>query len=505
MLVGGVEPSSERACLVGALAAMLVAFVPRRGLGCLVLLGFFCLGLIRSGSIVSSTPSIDSEALWDIELIRFKRDARVQLYRVRAAWSVEPHEGSPRLLWVGRFDVSGFGLGPHYLRARTGFRALVAGRIRPARGEFRNDMLMLSPARGVHVFATTKSKLRWRSWIELRVRDLQDQFSTSIDRHAPGELNGLFRALVMGVRGGIDDNMREAFNRTGTAHLLAISGLHIGLLSALVHSLARRFVRSTVWFLRREWVEAGLVEFIPGLCAVGVATCYVLVAGCPTSGLRALGMLVLFFVLRGGGRRFSRWNVLGGAGLAVVLFDPSTLRSPALHLSLVSVASLLLLPRTLGSAAGILSRSLQGLGLASLASLATGLAVAPLSGLLWGRVPIAGLWLNPPVLALLGWGTVPPLLLACFLSLLSEELSRPFFWAASLSASCGLQLVEWGSSNLLSPMVYWQPTNRAVATIYAAAALVVLIVRGTRNLPLPDISEDIPLAERAHGRRDRSR
>ena len=476
MLVAGPESPPEQVCLVASVAAMSVALIPRREAGVFVLLGFFCLGLIRSDSVVSTPPGLDSEVLWEIELIRSKWDAPTQLYRLRAAWELGPHGGSPQLLWVGRFDVLGVGLGRRHLQVGPGFRALVAGRVRPARGAFKREFLLLHPARGVHVALPTKRAVRWKPWLRLRIRDLQGHFSRSIDLHTPAELNGLFRALVLGTRSGIDDQKRESFQRTGTAHLLAISGLHVGLLAGLVHSVVRRFVRSMSWFLRPEWAEAGLLEPVPGLCAVAVATCYVVVAGCPTSGLRALAMLALFFALRASGRRFSSWNVLGGAGLGVVLFDPAALRSPALHLSLVSVGSLLLLPRSLGAPGGFLARALQVLGLMFLASFATGLAVAPICAFLWGRVPLAGLWLNAPVLLLLGWGTVPPLLLACFLSLFSQELSRPFFAVASMAASFGLDVVEWSASSFLSPMLYWQPTGGTVVTIYGAVAVALILI-----------------------------
>ncbi len=47
------------------------------------------------------------------------------------------------------------------------------------------------------------------------------------------------RALVIGDRGGIDEKMHETFARTGLAHLLVISGLHLSMVGAAVFGLMR--------------------------------------------------------------------------------------------------------------------------------------------------------------------------------------------------------------------------------------------------------------------------
>jgi len=303
------------------------------------------------------------------------------------------------------------------------------------------------------------------------------QFRRSINRRSPGELNGLFKALVLGDRTGLEPRQRETFARTGTAHLLAISGLHVGLVAGLVLAGVRRCLRALLWALHPEWAEGGRGDWLPWLAAILAATFYVVVAGSPVSGRRALFMLVLYLVASGSRRGVSGWNVLGGAAGLVLLVDPMDLTSPALHLSLVSVAGLLLLPRRDVQDQGVYNR-LGGVVRSGLsASLLTGLATAPLCALLWGRVPVAGLWLNGPLIALLGTVTVPALLAGCLFAVIHESLSVPLFAVATLASSLGLRLVDGASSPSWSPIVYWQPDVLWVAGLYAALGLTLLAIR----------------------------
>jgi len=55
-------------------------------------------------------------------------------------------------------------------------------------------------------------------------------------------MNFLLRALILGERKFIPEEIREGFNRSGTAHILAISGLHIGIVAAFSFFLLRRLL-----------------------------------------------------------------------------------------------------------------------------------------------------------------------------------------------------------------------------------------------------------------------
>ena len=72
-------------------------------------------------------------------------------------------------------------------------------------------------------------------WIE----HLRREIRRFLERRLPPEQAALMKALVVGDRGGISGDMRESFTAAGLAHVLAISGLHVGMLGLVVFLLVR--------------------------------------------------------------------------------------------------------------------------------------------------------------------------------------------------------------------------------------------------------------------------
>lgn len=103
---------------------------------------------------------------------------------------------------------------------------------------------------------------------------------------------GLIVALLLGVRDGITTEQWQLFQHTGTSHLIAISGLHIGLVAGLVGGLAK-------WSWRRsahccEWLPAPLFARFAGVIAGGA---YSVLAGLSVSTQRAFFLLATGFLL----------------------------------------------------------------------------------------------------------------------------------------------------------------------------------------------------------------
>jgi len=65
------------------------------------------------------------------------------------------------------------------------------------------------------------------------IYSLRERLSASVARALPEPQGSLAQAILLGLRGNIPDSVYEAFSRTGTAHLLAISGLHISIIIAM--------------------------------------------------------------------------------------------------------------------------------------------------------------------------------------------------------------------------------------------------------------------------------
>lgn len=180
-----------------------------------------------------------------------------------------------------------------------------------------NRMLDTAVYRPQYVIEMLREKIRYRM-----SRVLQDK-----------EYGGVLRALAIGDESGIKQEDWQVFLKTGTNHLMSISGLHITMLAGLAFSLTqllwRRSERLTIKLPARK--AATLVGAI-------VALAYSLIAGFSIPTQRTLYMLSVFAVALWIGRHIAISRVLAYALLIVVILDPWAVLAPGFWLSFGAVA-----------------------------------------------------------------------------------------------------------------------------------------------------------------------
>jgi competence protein ComEC len=147
--------------------------------------------------------------------------------------------------------------------------------------------------------------------------------------------SGVLQALVIGNEDAISPADWQVFLRTGTNHLMSISGLHITMLSSLVFAFALFFWRrSTLLTLK---IPARKAAVLFGLLT---AFLYALVAGFSVPTQRTFYMLCVFALALWSDRRLSIGTVLAYALLVVALLDPWAVLAPGFWLSFGAVAFL---------------------------------------------------------------------------------------------------------------------------------------------------------------------
>lgn len=215
---------------------------------------------------------------------------------------------------------------------------------------------------------------------------------------------GLVQALVVGDRNGIPAATWESLTRTGTNHLVAISGLHVGIVAGIFF-----FVTQSLWRLQESlcrWVAA------PRAAAVGAfagAFCYSALAGFAVSTQRALIMLSVVL-----GARWFACNLRPTTGLiaalvGVLAFDPLAVLSYGFWLSFAAVAALVYSMVRLEGRPGLWWRWGR-------AQWVVALGLLPLLLLLFGRAATAAPLVNLVAVPLFSLLILPFLLFAAFLS-----------------------------------------------------------------------------------------
>jgi competence protein ComEC len=220
-----------------------------------------------------------------------------------------------------------------------------------------------------------------------------------------GEQSPLAASILLAQRDALDREVRDRFARAGLSHLLAISGLHVGLICGillLVGSLLR---------LGRRW---GAVFAAAG--TVG----YVLLLGAPYSAVRAALQIVLLLVARMLQRPTRAEALVAAAALFILAIDPAALVRPGFQLSFAGVAGLLALRppllRALGGrngegGGGPVARARRWLADALATSLAATLATGPVVAWHFGQVAPIGVATNLVAIPLLSLA-LPALALA---------------------------------------------------------------------------------------------
>jgi len=276
-------------------------------------------------------------------------------------------------------------------------------------------------------------------------RDALQRFIQS--REAPAEARGILTALTVGERGRIPEATAGNFRKAGLAHLLAISGLHLGFVAAglyflLVFMLAR--TRRLVLRLDVRRLSAAIV--------IPVTIGYTLLAGAHLPAVRACIMVMAFLLAVLLRRDSDPLQTLCAAALVILGLWPQSLFEVSFQLSFCAVFFIILgmpvfsnwlrLP-LLRSEEPWWRRFPVRLAHFMLVTLLATLGTAPLTALHFNQLSLVGLVANLAAVPLAAFLIVPLGLVACLLYPISELLAGFF-------ADVGLFL-----STLLSDLAAW--------------------------------------------------
>lgn len=224
----------------------------------------------------------------------------------------------------------------------------------------------------------------------IAARRVQHTLSGRIDSLGLERDNGaIVKAMLLGERSDIDSSLRKAYSRSGASHILAISGLHVGI------------VAMVVWWLCWLLPIAGRRGHAVRNCIASlVMILYATICGLSPSVVRATLMFVVAQMALCYGTSRNTSNALCGAATVMLLFNPNNLYDISFLLSATAVAGILVGLRPVtefmgGEGGGALLRGLRGVVVVGLCST---LATLPLVAHTFSTASLVGIFINPIVI-----------------------------------------------------------------------------------------------------------
>lgn len=305
------------------------------------------------------------------------------------------------------------------------------------------------PAGGIGAFAEVRASL-----------------GEPLRRLVPEPESGILLGVALGDRGSISADLAYAFSRSGTSHLLAISGFNMTLVASAVGALLRGRCGPRV----------------RAVATVAAVVLYSLLVGLGASVVRSAVMAAITSLGLALGRRAAAANGLCAAIAVMLALDPATIGDASFLLSAGATAGLLAFQAPLAERLARLP-SLAGDGLA--ATLAATLPTLPIVAGIFGRISLVS-----PLANLIAVPLFPALMATSVATIaagtVSVELARPFALAA-YAVAFALRVIVETAAGLPLAAVDVPPGPLTAALLLAVSAAAVVAARRV-HVPLPRIS-----------------
>jgi ComEC/Rec2-related protein len=189
----------------------------------------------------------------------------------------------------------------------------------------------------------------------------------------------LLKAVCLGDRSSLSEDMREAYTAAGGMHLLAVSGLHVGLIWWVL-----QYLTSWMKLIFRKEIHRSIL-------VVGLLWFYACITGFSSSVCRAVTMFSFFSMGRMRGGQIHILNVILASAFLLVLIHPLRLQDVGFQLSYVAITGIVTIHPLTRSLPGLKSRLLRHIWEAGSVSLAAQFATAPLVIFYFHQLPLYAL------------------------------------------------------------------------------------------------------------------
>lgn len=215
-------------------------------------------------------------------------------------------------------------------------------------------------------FASSKEILLYKPVIELPlIRRIHQSCMERLTQFIPDYRTlGMLQAILIGEKANLDPDIREAYASTGIVHIIAISGAHITV-----------FFLAIAFLLR--WIKHRKYKWIQYIAAIPFIWLYVVVAGAPSSAVRAATMFSILGVGMALNKNPNGYNQLFAAAFIMLIINPTWLYDVGFQLSFLAVLSIFIFYKPIYKLLSPTNKILRSLWATISVSIAAELLIAP--------------------------------------------------------------------------------------------------------------------------------
>jgi len=314
-----------------------------------------------------------------------------------------------------------------------------------------------------------------------RIERYRSRIRRVIREGAPSLEGSVLQALILGERERIPEEIVGNFNRAGVSHILAISGLHMGIIAFISFFIAKALMRSSEYLLLRFNIfkVAALFSAIP---VIG----YAFIAGLRISTIRAAVMILCYLAALLAGRGRDLLNILAFAAVLILVITPASLFDISFQLSFTAVTAILLVTPALGgmipqaAGGGILRRGITAIALFIMVSFAAVIGTAPLIALYFNRISTITLISNLFVIPIIGFAVLP-LGMLLIVTVPFAPVASALMAVASFFIRITVSIIDLLSSLPFSSLTVMTPTPLEVILYYLCVLAGVRLINTWRS------------------------
>lgn len=365
------------------------------------------------------------------------------------------------ILWCAALLMAGIGIGlsfplPYYLP----LLAVAVASCTLLRKSHLHDVLtlfvwLLLGCSRAAIAPASNDKAVWQNTIGQKARDVQTSLIARLESSGvPPQTLELCSALVVGKKEGLKHETKQAYRQVGASHLLALSGMHLGIIYGIIYIILIRQVRISRW----RWHVLPIVL----ACLWG----YVLIAGMPVSLVRAALMLSVFTIISLMQYDTDPLHTLALSAVIILLIQPTDLLSISFQLSFAAVFFLLALWSPLEEKFPRMPWLIRLLAVSCVASFGT----MPLIVFYFHQLPLLGPLLSIvliPLTTVIIWLTLAAMLLPV----------HPIGWLLSAVASSQQEIIDSAGSIPYTMLSDIHPSALTVALMYGAMVIAIARLR----------------------------